>query len=656
MKKRYLYILGLLSVFMFCILQIGIAQNIKEIDSLKQQLEILDDSSKIVILNNLCWELRNSKIQESIAFGLQSVKLAKQYNDYVNLTKASSFLGVAYRNLGNYSKAFDYYFKGLELSKEFNIKAQEGYAYINIGNLYLYQEYYNDAILNLDKAYKIAQQTENDKILGYYYLNRGRIEIKLNHYSQALDYIGDALELRKESKNFEEQAVCLKYIGDVYNEQDVYELALKYYKESIQMLKKTSDIDLLSDNYNRISNIYLKKADYKEALFYSQKSLEMAKRIGSKLRLLNANQSLMKIYKAKKDYKAVVKYQDIVIKYNDSLYNQELNEKMAYIKFIDEKYEYDKKLTVLEHEHEVEIHKQRQIRNISIFLSIIFVIFSVVLLMYFSIKRKVTANLKSKNKQIAKHKSELENSLKEIIITNEKLKELNATKDKFFTILAHDLKSPFNAIITFSGLLLKNYDKYKPEKHKELLKYINQSGENTFKLLENLLLWARSQIGIIEFKPEIENLNLVSIETVDLLFHSAKSKSIIINNEIPKDIFVKADKELYFTILRNLITNAIKFSPKESKIIIKAENIILENNLPFTKIYVIDEGIGISEKKVKRLFSVTENISTKGTNDEDGTGIGLILCKEFVEMHGGQINVESKVNIGTTMSFTIPSA
>ena len=201
-----------------------------------------------------------------------------------------------------------------------------------------------------------------------------------------------------------------------------------------------------------------------------------------------------------------------------------------------------------------------------------------------------------------------------------------------------------------------NYENYEPEKHKELIKYINQSSSNTYKLLENLLLWSRSQIGILEFRPEKENLYLISIETIELLFHSADSKSIALNNEIPKEIFVKTDKELYVTIIRNLLTNAVKFSPKGGNVTIKAENIKNENNERYTEISVSDDGIGISEEKIKKLFKITENISTKGTENEDGTGLGLILCKEFVEMHGGQIKVESEINKRTTISFTLPTA
>ena len=308
----------------------------------------------------------------------------------------------------------------------------------------------------------------------------------------------------------------------------------------------------------------------------------------------------------------------------------------------------------MEYEHKIEIQKQKQVRNYSILASIILIIICVVLILFFRIKRRITANLRSKNIQIAKHKSELENTIEDIRIANEKLKELNATKDKFFTILAHDLKSPFNAIVNFSDLLLVNYDKYDSEKQKEFIKYIHQSAENTYKLLENLLLWSRSQIGLIEFNPKEENLFSISIETIELLHPNAKSKSISINNEIPEDLLVKTDKELYVTILRNLLTNAVKFSPKGGNIIIKADTITNKNNVSFSKIYVIDEGIGISQEKIKKLFLITENISTKGTEDETGTGIGLILCKDFVEMHGGEIKVESKENIGTTISFTIP--
>lgn len=630
--------------------QISQAQTDSETDSLKNLLKVTKGKDRINILTDLTWRLRNSEIENAIIFGTEAVELCTQHKEYECLAKSYSFLGVAYRNIGNYSKAFDLYFEGLEIAKKHSILEQEGYAYINISNLYLYQGYFTEALENLENAKTIAEKIGNNNILGYYYINRGRVELRLQNFDLALENLERASEIRKESENTEDYASSIKYIGDVYRERGAYESALNYYKESVKILENTNDLDLLTNNYNEISGIYLKKKNYKKALVYAHKSYEIADQIGSKLRLRNACQSLMHIHKSQNNFKKALEYQDIVLNLNDTLFSQELNKKIGHIKFLNEKFEYDKKLADINFNHAIEIQKQKQIRNFSLVTGITFILVSVLLFLVFRLKRKANIDLQKKNILIEEQKTKLEKTLEEIRITNLKLKELNDTKDKFFTILSHDLKNPFNILVNFSDLLLNNFEKYTPERQIEILGYINKSAENTYKLLENLLLWSKAQIGSIEFNPTKENIFTMAIDTLELIEDSAKLKSITIHNDIPEDLYVKADKVLFVTIIRNLLTNAVKFTPKGKNVSISAEK---HNGETF--VTVKDEGIGISEEKMGKLFSVSESISTKGTDDEDGSGIGLILCKEFIEMHGGDIKVESEVNLGTTISFNLPT-
>lgn len=237
---------------------------------------------------------------------------------------------------------------------------------------------------------------------------------------------------------------------------------------------------------------------------------------------------------------------------------------------------------------------------------------------------------------------------------NEELKELNATKDKFFSIIAHDLKSPFQAMLGFSELLVKKFDKYNLSNQKKFITIINEGLQKTFNLLENLLIWSRSQSGLINFKPEKVNLYLLSNETTELLYQSAENKKIKLINEIPKEINVNADKDILSTIIRNLTSNAIKFTAKGGVIKIMTLLKTDKNNPNYIEISVKDNGIGISTEIQSKLFSIGENKSTQGTENETGTGLGLILCKELVERHSGKIWVESKEGKGSEFKFSIP--
>ncbi len=240
-----------------------------------------------------------------------------------------------------------------------------------------------------------------------------------------------------------------------------------------------------------------------------------------------------------------------------------------------------------------------------------------------------------------------------LIESEHKLRKLNTTKDKFFSIIAHDLRGPFNSMLGFANLLVNKFDRFDIRKQKEFLGILADNLENTYKLLENLLLWARTQRGTLDFYPEKENLYLLSSETIELLRQSAANKAIFLINQIPEDIYVHADKNMLLTIFRNLLSNAIKFTPKEGKIVISAGLTTDEYKQNLVEISVKDSGVGIEKEKRAQLFKISENISTKGTEGESGTGLGLILCKEFVEKHGGTIKVESEVWKGSSFIFTL---
>ena len=236
-----------------------------------------------------------------------------------------------------------------------------------------------------------------------------------------------------------------------------------------------------------------------------------------------------------------------------------------------------------------------------------------------------------------------------ILEINKQLTELNATKDKFFNIIAHDLKSPFNSIVGFSELLV---DMARDKDYDEMGKYagiIHQSAHRAIDLLVNLMEWARSQTGRIEFNPEIFEMDELINNVVELLSDNAAQKSIKISKTMPSKGIAKADKAMISTVLRNLIANSIKFTKPGGEIILS----VTENNSEIT-VAVRDNGIGIPAHLTAKLFRLDESFTTRGTEKEQGTGLGLILCKEFVEKNGGKIWVESTENKGTVFTFTVP--
>jgi signal transduction histidine kinase len=239
---------------------------------------------------------------------------------------------------------------------------------------------------------------------------------------------------------------------------------------------------------------------------------------------------------------------------------------------------------------------------------------------------------------------------KTVAIKTSELKELNASKDKFFSIIAHDLKSPFNTIIGFSDLLNEEIKSENTLKIKEYARSINVSAVQTFKLLENLLEWAKSQLGKIKFNPEHLQVLKLAEEEFLVLRDMALEKNIILLHNIDPHVEIMADKNMIRTVLRNLISNGIKFTNREGKVEVKA-SVIGE----MVVIAVRDSGIGMSEETMAGLFKIDANVSTPGTENEKGTGLGLFLCKEFVEKHGGKISAESHPGMGSVFIVKLPA-
>ncbi|MBN1199656.1 MAG: HAMP domain-containing histidine kinase, partial [Bacteroidales bacterium] len=229
------------------------------------------------------------------------------------------------------------------------------------------------------------------------------------------------------------------------------------------------------------------------------------------------------------------------------------------------------------------------------------------------------------------------------------LQNLNAIKDKFFSIIAHDLRSPFNSLFGFTTLFLEEYDDFTDHEKKEFIHRIRNISKNTFRLVENLLDWAGTQTGKYEVKPVAISLHQLILDNISIFEPGASKKKIRIKLRKSDDVTVFADKYSLDAIIRNLINNALKFTKPEGEIVLSFRK---KDRMALCSI--TDTGIGIPPTMVDQLFRIDSKVRRDGTSNETGTGLGLILCKEFVELNGGRIWVESVEEKGTTFFFTIP--
>jgi len=249
--------------------------------------------------------------------------------------------------------------------------------------------------------------------------------------------------------------------------------------------------------------------------------------------------------------------------------------------------------------------------------------------------------------QIEQHKKSLEES-------ERKLKESNLTKDKFFSIISHDLKSPLGSVISFSNLITDEFDELSQDEIKKFTHIIKNSAELTLELLDDILNWSRAQTGKISFRPAFININQIINDMIKIMSNQAAKKDIQISTNTNCSGKIWGDKNIIETILRNLLGNSVKFTKPGGSISVQCS----ENGIDSASkciISVVDNGIGMSQKKVDRLFVINDDLSQKGTAGEKGTGLGLLLCKELVQIHGGKIFAESKPGKGSNISFCLPN-
>lgn len=284
-----------------------------------------------------------------------------------------------------------------------------------------------------------------------------------------------------------------------------------------------------------------------------------------------------------------------------------------------------------------------------------------------TIKQQYSELIK-KNEQLTKAYSDLEHqaqNLNKLYLqliqnetflrkSNEELQKLNEMKDKFFSIVSHDLRSPFAGILTMTDILNHHIDKFSKDELVDMLRSLNKTAQQTYKFIEDLLEWSRSQMGRIQMNIEKEDLASIIAGTLLTLNQQAELKNITIENNVPIGTYAFFDNNMMATIVRNLISNAIKFTHKGGKVSLNSEQTTIQGK-PFVRLSVSDTGVGMNEDKISQLFSLEKVQSTPGTEKEKGTGLGIVICRDFIEKMGGKISVESKLNEGTTFYVDIPA-
>lgn len=564
----------------------------------------------------------------------------QQESDYIRR------IGSIYSDLGTPNKALEYYISALNILYANDLSQYSGEIHNSIGTINEKMHNLDLALEHYQRALEAFQKIGNKSGISMALNNIGIIYNDKHDNAKALEYYTRSLEIARNMKDINGQATCLNNLGYIFSRINQLDKATSHYFESLKLSEEIKDAYSIANTKNNLANVFLAKKQFNLCEKYVTEALNSAKEIKATDIQEESYEIFSKLMASLGNYRRAYNYQFNVILLKDSLYNRQSNEKLL---------EVQAKFDLETKENEINLlKKDNQIKNLDLDRQVILqraLIISLMLALLLGIALFSNLRMKKKNNIL------LSNANHDMEITNQRLKEsetnlqqLNATKDKFFSIIAHDLKNPFNAILGFSEILATNAEQEKISDIKEYSQALYTSAEKLFRLIENLLEWSRTQTGKIPFTPEYFLIDHLIHEEVDIQANLLQRKKISTQILSQDSIYAYADKTLIGTVIRNLIGNAIKFTQPGGKIWIATK--VFNNQV---EVAVTDNGVGIEEDKIPTLFSLESSYSTQGTWNEKGTGLGLIICKEFVKKNSGNLWVTSKVGKGSTFFFTLPA-
>jgi signal transduction histidine kinase len=655
------------------------AQTPAGVDSLENVVKSsnLPDSVRLDALTRLSGLYQFVDFARSVEYSEEAIALAANTDLPLHKIKAYRNAALLYTISGDYSSALRY--DNLALELDMIVKDSVGIAkeYNAIGNDYYDLGEYDDAYFYFTQSHRMASATRDTLRMLIALHNVGRVFKELGQFEQALDHLQLSKKLSETQNDQEGIPYGLYEIGDVLLRKHEYDSALATLREALALVRKLH-VDIIEPKVlSTMATAYLQQNDYKNALaFYDsayalhqkttnrygmaeanlgrgivltkegnfekalekfEASLSVARTLNARVLEIKAFNQLSVLWEQEGDFKKALYYYKQYKQLEDTLFSQETQGKLLrdQIRFETESRDTQiaalSQLQVLQHG---ELKKQEFVRNILVVVMALSAILLVTVYRSGQRRRKI-------NTLLLQHQDDMEKR-------SEELERLNQVKDKFFSIISHDLRSPINALAGLLDLIDKGaIEPAEMHKHTQELKV---RFNHTRTLLNNLLDWTLLQMDKLSLQAARINLRKIVDENIQLLI-SVQNKQIDMINHVPTDAIGYADSNTINLVIRNLMMNAIKFTNDGGKVIIDAKS------QPSEWLFSVkDNGVGMKPEVLNMLFDKTAPYTTRGTANEKGTGLGLILCKEFIEKNGGRIWVESEEGQGSTFFFTVPKA
>ena len=557
--------------------------------NLFNQLQNKKSASVVSNLATAC--LHAGNYDEALTYYLQAEEIFKVNNDSIHLARIYSGLSMVYEDLGNYPKAFSYVVKAIDLQKEEGQEFSLSISFLSAGSIQKGLENYDSAFYFNQEALNISIALEDTVGIAFAKFNIASVYYNKNELDQSISHYLEAAKLLQDQKYTSKSIMC----------------------------------------YTNLSICYLENSDSDNALNFANKALELSKQINNNRYFSSVYKTLYTIYLDRNEYKLALGFRDLQILYKDSLIDEQKVKEIAKIETNYEIKSRDSEISLLNKNKEIAQIKAQENQRVRYFLIVIaFLLLFIIAFIY--------------NRFLAQKKNKLELSE-----ANEQLKELNISKNKFFAIIAHDLRNPIAAFNNLTSALISNFKHLSEEQLLNYLNNLNKSSSKINGLLENLLQWALSQTEALSLEHKDFDLSKVIQKNIDLLAQNAKQKNISFSFNKPSGVVAYADQSTIDIVFRNIISNAIKFSENGGKISIETE---LTNEE--IEIRIKDKGIGMSAGEIEMLFDITKDTASIGSSTEKGSGLGLLLCNEYIKKSNGEINVLSKINEGATVIIKLP--
>lgn len=629
-----------------------------QLDSLKSALEATDDVDlKIETLAEITDQFQNPN--DKLIYSRLAYRLSVNASPKSKII-ASNEMGICHGMLGVLDSSRFYFSKALEASLELGDSTYISSAYNGLGNLARINGNLDEALENFLNALDFAGAVKNKRWAADIMTNISGVYFDLKNFDAALEKVLEARNLYDENNDKDNMSYTANLLSILYRALGDLDLSYQYNQEALEMLLISQDTGQIIYNYVNSTNILIEQKKLDEAASFAQKTIKMAEEFGDKDPQITSLLTLSSIYyrqgkinaassaakqaiaiaeesefraqlpnayminslieASKGNYKQAFELSKLHESMNDSVRSSEIADKISELSV---QYETEKK------ENEIErLNAEQEIKNLELsqantrntyltILAIFFVFVGIVILYLYQQRVKI----------------------------NKQLEAVNQTKDRLFSMIAHDIKNPLSAFKSIASTLEENYKSMEEDQVEMFISQLDSSSNKLLDLLQNLLEWSITQTGALRYHPEKISLNEVVSDAIDLFQGVIDGKKLEVNNNIPNQSNVEADYKMVFSVVRNLISNAVKFTPKGGSIDISSST-----SGGLMEIVVSDTGNGMTSDQVNQLFEKNSPTS------KDGTGLGLILCKEFVEKNGGTIKVESEQGIGTKFKFTLKSA